>query len=60
MLGWERPVPDCRAVRERRLSVKQDYTITNTRYIKSTGGTPSVVLILHERSGPRHVSDLLG
>ena len=28
MLGWERPVPDCRAVREQRLSVKQDCTIT--------------------------------
>ena len=22
VLGWERPVPDCRAVREQRLSVK--------------------------------------
>ena len=28
VLGWERPVPDCRAVREQRLSVKQEYTIT--------------------------------
>ena len=22
VLGWERPIPDCRAVREQRLSVK--------------------------------------
>ena len=28
MLGWECPVPDCRAVRGQMLSVKQDYTIT--------------------------------
>ena len=28
VLGWEHQVSDCRAVREQRLSVKQDYTIT--------------------------------
>ena len=34
MLGWERPVPDCRAVREQRLSVKYDYTITSSPFGK--------------------------
>ena len=28
VLGWEHQVPDCRAVREQRLSMKQDHTIT--------------------------------
>ena len=34
MLGWERPVPDCRAVGEKRLSVKQDYTTTSSLFGK--------------------------
>ena len=34
VLGWEPLVPDCRAVREPRLSRKQDYTTTLWTYIK--------------------------
>ena len=30
MLGWERGVPDCKAVREQRLNMKKGYIITGT------------------------------
>ena len=32
VLGWEYPVPDCRAVWEQRLNMKQDYTITSSLF----------------------------
>ena len=32
---WERPVPDCRAVREQRLSVKKDYIYHYTFHLKT-------------------------